>query len=438
MEPRQRRANCSFSPLQPAACGAGPSACPPSLRLSVTSTTGSPVELTVPRGETVEGLRTRISQRLRLRTDRIVLLHRDRHLTAGTLLEQRVTDGSRLTLVPVVEAGLVCSAARAEPNNMDVLESLSDAQINDFLSGCSPLTVSLRVGSHMMYVQLQLSAQDVKELRGGEDFRDSWPLKSPPDFPARTPDSHPSPVAAACLQRPWTPPTSVSAAVPTVDRPSSLPPPPSGAPHSVASSLSPLPNSPREAAAPLCSHGLSSSSPGPPSPAAASTFTAGNLNDPSSAELPQLPGAVIESFVSPSPGVFSGTFSGTLAPCSQSNVSHPRRGVSIILQILNDLLRAACSHQGAPPALSPHLHPAPSGPAASSRRAERLGDAPGQNLPPSVDCGGGEARSSEENRTLHCKLERLQHLLHQRRIRRRAGRKGPQASRPNRRRHHCP
>lgn len=48
------------------------------MRLSVTSTTGSPVELTVPRGETVEGLKTHISQTLRLHTDRIVLLYRDR------------------------------------------------------------------------------------------------------------------------------------------------------------------------------------------------------------------------------------------------------------------------------------------------------------------------------------------------------------------------
>lgn len=53
----------------------------------------------------------------------------------------------------------------------------------------------------------------------------------------------------------------------------------------------------------------------------------------------------------------SSILSGTLAPCSQSGFSHPRRGVAIILQILNDLLRAAYHHQGAP---VPHpLHRCP-------------------------------------------------------------------------------
>lgn len=46
--------------------------------LSITSTTGSLLELTVPQGETVEGLRTHISKKLGMQTDRIVLLHRDR------------------------------------------------------------------------------------------------------------------------------------------------------------------------------------------------------------------------------------------------------------------------------------------------------------------------------------------------------------------------
>lgn len=32
-------------------------------------------------------------------------------------------------------------------------------QVNDFLSGRSPLTLALRVGDHMMFVQLQLAAQ---------------------------------------------------------------------------------------------------------------------------------------------------------------------------------------------------------------------------------------------------------------------------------------
>lgn len=40
---------------------------------------------------------------------------------------------------------------------MQALESLNDVQVNDFLSGKSPLNLSVRLGDHMMLIQLQLS-----------------------------------------------------------------------------------------------------------------------------------------------------------------------------------------------------------------------------------------------------------------------------------------
>lgn len=40
---------------------------------------------------------------------------------------------------------------------MQALESLNDTQVNDFLSGKSPLNLSMRLGDHMMLIQLQLS-----------------------------------------------------------------------------------------------------------------------------------------------------------------------------------------------------------------------------------------------------------------------------------------
>ncbi|CAN9502878.1 unnamed protein product [Ophioblennius macclurei] len=315
---------------------------------------------------------------------------------------------------------------------MDALESLTDAQIGDFLSGRSPLTVSLRVGAHMMYVQLQLSAQDVKKLH---QVADSWPPKNPPDSSAtdRTPHSQISPVPVD-PERPQTSAASVPAVVAAVNCPTPQSLLLSQAPHSLISTPSfppsrPSASSPRRAATPVRCSGSDSSSPGPPSPAAASTFTEADPAEPS-----LVPGAIIESFVSHSPGVFSGTFSGTLAPCSQSGTFHPRRGVSIVLQILNDLLRAACSHQGASPALSPHLHPAPnplltvSPPTqASNPRTEQLPQSPGDEVP-----------SAEENQMLHCKLERLQHLMHQRRLCRRTRKKVSQTSLPYRHHNHSP
>lgn len=96
----------------------------------------------------------------------------------------------------------------------------------------------------------------------------------------------------------------------------------------------------------------------------------------------------------PSPPLFLLLPSGTLAPCSQTGVSHPRSGITIILQILNDLLRAACHHQGAPRTLS-QLHCPASNPAVSQlltaeeqnkansqtladQRTEHLGKTPGE------------------------------------------------------------
>ncbi|XP_071348458.1 midnolin-like [Trachinotus anak] len=494
---QQQRGLFSFTPAISAGCGVGVSTAQSAMRLSITSTTGSPVELTVPRAETVEGLRTRISQKLRLRTHRILLLHKDRQLTAGKLMDLGVADGSKLTLVPVIEAGLVCSTARAERTVMDVLESLSEAQISDFLSGRSPLTINLGIGAHMMYVQLQLSAQEVKKLQQDGDVR-VWSSSSSSEIQTGLSMagsvSHPGPASASSStnttgsttslpasqtsipamdtadstspiqldpQRPSfnsTPPTPHSSTnVPAVNcrQHSSLPqschpihtyPPllstaslPSGCPH---------PSCPLEAATPVSSPVPPGSNPAPPSPVPASTFKKSNVHTSPNAELCKQPGAVIESFVSHSPGVFSGTFSGTLAPNSQSSISHPRRGIAIILQILNDLLRAAYYHQGAPPTLPQHC-PAVNLPVspvltaeepskarskpAVTQKAEHFSKSSGEETHP--------LRSArEEDQTLQCKLERLQFLMHQRRLRRRTRRSShlSQASHPYQHRHHRP
>ena len=48
-------------------------------------------------------------------------------------------------------------AQRPEQSVMQALESLSDSQVNDFLSGKAPLNLTMRLGDHMMLIQLQLS-----------------------------------------------------------------------------------------------------------------------------------------------------------------------------------------------------------------------------------------------------------------------------------------
>lgn len=73
-------------------------------------------------------------------------------------------------------------------------------QVSDFLSGRSPLTLALRVGDHMMFVQLQLAAQ----ASGGQPSLSRGPTgpnqtptgaissEDPSDFKSRTapPSSH--------------------------------------------------------------------------------------------------------------------------------------------------------------------------------------------------------------------------------------------------------
>ncbi|XP_072220531.1 midnolin-like isoform X2 [Leuresthes tenuis] len=453
MERQQHRGLCSLSPPQSTG-GAGVSTGQPTMRLSITSTTGSPVELSVPRGETAEGLRTRISQKLRLQTDRIVLLHKDRHLTAGKLLEQGVTDGSKLTLVPVIEAGLACSAAR-ERTMMEMLESLTEAQINDFLSGRSPLTLNTRTGAHMMYVQLQLSAQDVKQLQQDRDSRAQSSCQLQTGLQMSGSVSHSDSASAwsstgsntsqtssayvqRSAQRPKTSLNSSSHLPPVschnpssllISHPADKPPPPSSLPHC---------SCPLKAATPLWSAGPSGCSARPPSPAAASTFSESDVT----VEPTKQPGAVIESFVSHSPGVFSGTFSGTLAPCLQSGIR--RRGIAIILQILNDLLRAASHHQGAPtpPRPLPHCCPASDLPITQFTTEEPCKARGRSPRTQRTEHSGDESQllhtSTEENKTLQAKLERLQVLMHQRRLRRRTRRSSHlhQTTRPNRHRQH--
>ncbi|XP_068427371.1 midnolin-like [Clinocottus analis] len=465
----QHRGLRSFTPGESAGCQAAGSTGQPTMRLSVTSTTGTPVELTVPRGETVEGLRTHISHKLRLQTDRIVLLYRDKQLTAGQLLDLGVTDGSKLTLVPAIEAGLVCSTARAKRTMMDVLEGLTEVQIGDFLSGRSPLTINLGIGAHMMYVQLQLSAQSVAALQRHKDSRAGSGGNLQPGVPtaagtsrpdssgkttgstsqtsARAPDSSDSASSIqSSAQRPRTslnstapgatglphqscPPHFTHTSSPVLSTPSL----PTGCPH---------PSSPQPAAPAVCSPDPTGSFPGARSPASASTLRESHVHASSTAELSKQPGAVIESFVSPSPGVFSGTFSGSLAPCSQS-------GIGIILQIFNDLFRAAYHHQGAQPAPAhlPHRPDANNPPASppltaeegpgkaksqtlEAPRTERLSKTPGEES--HLTCS-----PTQENQILHCKLERLQLLMHQRRLRRRT-RRYSRASHPYQHHHHRP
>ncbi|XP_042575081.1 LOW QUALITY PROTEIN: midnolin-like [Cyprinus carpio] len=340
-----------------------------SMNVSISSTTGSRFELSVPLEETVEGLHRRLSEKLRVPRERLLLLHRDTRLNSGKLLDFGVVDGSRLTLVPTVEAGLMSQSCRSEQSVLQALESLSDAQVSDFLSGRCPLTLALRVGDHMMFVQLQLAAQALEDSRLFPGVLIQGPSAvDPSDSQQREQD-----VFKSCTA-----------------------PPSSHDSHA---------------------HGAQSPAPAPPCIQAEGS-------------RPRCkPGAVIESLVNHAPGVFSGTFSGTLHPTCQDRSGRPRRDISTILQILNDLLSATRLYQRSPPTLThlrcpPTSHTPPPSPTSHthtpppSPTSDRLQPQPHAHL-----CRpSGERLRQTENKAMRCKVEQLQLLLQQRRLRRKARR----------------
>ncbi|XP_031724151.1 midnolin isoform X1 [Anarrhichthys ocellatus] len=493
----------------------------PSMNLYIHSTTGTRFELSLPQEETVDGLKRRLSQRLKVPRERLALLHKETRLNSGKLQDLGISDGSKLTLVPTVEAGLMSQASRPEQSVMQALESLTETQVSDFLSGRSPLTLALRVGDHMMFVQLQLAAQQ----SGGPQLQHrhlitrgsaETPMGQPtgqPRVPHPHPHSHhphphhPHSQPGPHLSQPHlgpSPPSSPGS--PSFPLPSThhqpLPPMYHQSPSSHCSPPTPppQPHSPhpsnvpgglfRSPASPHHHyHQPSSSQPshnvGQASPVApvlcpeANCSTNSTPNSPDSTNTPnspdstsggsspstrsRKPGAIIESFVNHAPGVFSGTFSGTLHPNCQDSTGRPRRDIGTILQILNDLLSATRHYQGMPPSLtqlryqtqcgsptSPSPSPPPSpqvagmtglSPKATSVPASSPSSPP-PTLHPLVQCQSqirmckppGDRVRQTENRATRCKVERLQVLMQQKRLRRKARRdqRSPYQWLPNR------
>ncbi|XP_054904966.1 midnolin [Poeciliopsis prolifica] len=475
----------------------------PSMNLYIHSTTGTRFELSLPQEETVEGLKRRLSQRLKVPRERLALLHKETRLSSGKLQDLGISDGSKLTLVPTVEAGLMSQASRPEQSVMQALESLTETQVSDFLSGRSPLTLALRVGDHMMFVQLQLAAQQSggpqlqhRHLisRGNTEAATGQPTVQPPRVPhihphspqhhPQQPHNHPSPHPV--------PSASSSSSSPSFPLPNThhqpLPPMYHQSPSSPhCSPPTPPPHSPRPSHIPgglfrspshhhhhhhhhHHYHQPSSSQPshdiGQVSPVAPVLCPEANCNtnSPGSGSSPSTrsrkPGAIIESFVNHAPGVFSGTFSGTLHPNCQDSNGRPRRDIGTILQILNDLLSATRHYQGMPPSLtqlryqtqcgsptSPSPSPPPSPPVAGmTGLSAKATSVPAGSHPPTlhplVQCQSqirmckppGDRIRQTENRATRCKVERLQLLMQQKRLRRKARRdqRAPYQWLPNR------
>ncbi|XP_062843748.1 midnolin-like [Trichomycterus rosablanca] len=397
------------------------------MHLYIQSTTGTQFELAVPSEETVEGLKRRLSQKLRVPRDRLALLHKDTRLSSGRLQDFGVTDRSKLTLVPSVEAGLMSQASRPEQSIMQALESLTETQVSDFLSGRSPLTLALRVGDHMMFVQLQLAAQHSSTQQCAA--RDPSGTTGTPTVSCGGNSGHPHITPAVHNQRSSAMHHQAHRANHGQHAHLSTPSSPTLSPSSVRYP---------DLATSACNPGPRAASPYQQGDCGTQSFSGSSSSWPS-----HKPGAVIESFVNHAPGVFSGTFSGTLHPNCQDNSGRPRRDISTILQILNDLLSATRHYQGTPSALaqlrchaqspvspratppaSPCLPPSPTAmelPSATFSPSLPTSDRPVLSHTRMTKLTGEPSRQTE-NRATRCKVERLQLLLQQRRLRRRVRR----------------
>uniref|UniRef100_A0A2I3GLL7 Midnolin n=1 Tax=Nomascus leucogenys TaxID=61853 RepID=A0A2I3GLL7_NOMLE len=296
-------------------------------------------------------------------------------LSSGKLQEFGVGDGSKLTLVPTVEAGLMSQASRPEQSVMQALESLTETQVSDFLSGRSPLTLALRVGDHMMFVQLQLAAQHAPL-----QHRHVLAAAAAAAAAARGDPSIASPVSSPCR------PVSSAARVPPVP---TSPSPASPSPITAGSFRS-------HAASTTCPEQMNCS----PTASSSASPGASTASTPGASPAPRSrkPGAVIESFVNHAPGVLSGTFSGRLLP----GLAGPRPGPQNYL----------CEKLAAAPPAS----------LLQGQSQIRMCKPPGDRL------------RQTENRATRCKVERLQLLLQQKRLRRKARRdaRGPYHWSPSR------
>ncbi|XP_048115099.1 LOW QUALITY PROTEIN: midnolin-like [Alosa alosa] len=390
--------SCSCAILGATSCCPRLVSSEPSMNLSIKSTTGTRFELSLPREETVEGLKRRLAQKLRVPKERLALLHKDTRLTSGPLQDFGVVCGSKLTLVPSVESGLMSQSSRPEQSIMQALESLTETQVSDFLCGRCPLTLALRVGDHMMFVQLQLAAQQ----SGSQQPPHRHTSRGPSGTHGAAAGSSPTGSGHGPLRSPV---HTQETAMPGVSE-----------------------------APPRCPSAM----PGSHSTATPCPQTEGSSMSTATGGQARKPGAVIESFVNHAPGVFSGTFSGTLHPSCQDVSGRPRRDISTILQILNDLLSATRHYQGSAPtpAAVPtlcHLR-CPPRPRAHSSTSSSPPPSPSPSLSPPASprahthshttglqqqharTTGFERERHWENRATRCKVERLQMLLQQRRL----------------------
>jgi len=345
------------------------------VNITVAPFTGGPFEVRVSKMDSVDELKKVIARRLKVSKERIYLLYRESELVEGSVSTNLLVDGSTVTLLPRAETGLI--SPKPEQSVMQALESLNEQQVNDFLSGAAPLNLTMRLGDHMMLIQLQLSTvNQISSSRRKSTIQissSSPPYPTPPpSAPASPTDQSTSSISSTQLPKKVRVPLlspgglyggssgpSASPSVPstplTASRPQTLTPPVNPTPQADA----------------FCRPVRDGETGEPPAKkpkldtkalAEASKNLTQTLKQLSSEVLTTKPeastpkpkkeerqrkrratdskGAIIESMHHHGKGVYSGTFSGTLNPALQDANGQPKRDITTIVHILNDLLCA--------------------------------------------------------------------------------------------------
>ncbi|KAL3868767.1 hypothetical protein ACJMK2_041531 [Sinanodonta woodiana] len=125
------------------------------MKVVVCPVTGGTIEICVKQEDTLCYLRNIIARKLHLHPEKIILLHKDRILKNGTVVSNELADGCQLTMLLNMESGNKTQLPDARV--MQAIESLTDSQLDDFLTGRAPLLLAVKLGDHMMFIQLQLS-----------------------------------------------------------------------------------------------------------------------------------------------------------------------------------------------------------------------------------------------------------------------------------------
>ena len=110
----------------------------------VSITGGLPFQLVMDKEDTVDNLKKAISQKVKVRKDKICLLYLDKELVEGSLGESNLMEGSRVKFVPRTETGMIAPTPE-KTAVIQALESLCETEVK-----VKVFLLSLEINMHLL------------------------------------------------------------------------------------------------------------------------------------------------------------------------------------------------------------------------------------------------------------------------------------------------